>query len=97
MAKRKIIWSDEAKKSFGEILDFYIQRNGNKRYSQELSKQLKKIISYLQKSNYLGKQTNEENTRVLIKGNYLIFYEIQDASIEILLIWDSRRNPDKLK
>ena len=35
--------------------------------------------------------------RFFIKDAYEIFYVFNDTTIEILHIWDSRRNPDDLK
>jgi toxin YoeB len=45
----------------------------------------------------LGRKTDEENVRVKIVRNYLIFYEITETKIIILTIWDNRRNPENLK
>jgi len=42
-------------------------------------------------------QTDTENIRTLIHGDYEVFYEIKIKSIEIITIWDSRQNPEKLK
>jgi plasmid stabilization system protein ParE len=97
MAQRKIEWSPEAKNSFESILEFYIKRNGNKTYSKNLFKQIKQTISLIQKNNFIGKATDEGETRVLFKYHYSVFYEVKEKVIEIQLIWDNRRNPDKLK
>lgn len=37
------------------------------------------------------------NVRVIIKGNFKIFYEISDINIEVLFIWDCRQDPDSQK
>lgn len=94
MAKRKIEWSPLAKKSFESILEFYIERNGNKIYSKKLFKQIKHTISLINSNNYIGKATDDGETRVLFNSHYAIFYGIREVTIEIELIWDNRRNPD---
>ncbi|MCD4679533.1 MAG: type II toxin-antitoxin system RelE/ParE family toxin [Bacteroidales bacterium] len=97
MAKRKIIWSPEAKIEFIEILDFYYQRNGNTVFSKKLNQKIKKTISRLKTHPQLGLISNNKNFRVIIEGAYLIFYSITSTYIEILNISDSRQNPELLK
>ncbi len=53
------------------------------------------MTSLLIKNNYLGKLSDNGVTRVLVKGPFLIFYEIHKTSLEILSVWDSRQNPQK--
>ncbi|MEO8209719.1 MAG: type II toxin-antitoxin system RelE/ParE family toxin [bacterium] len=96
MAKRKIEWSPNALEDLSIILNYYIERNGNKNYSRKLLTQIKKIISFIRDNNYLGKTTDDSKTRVLIYKNYKIFYEITEEKIKIKIIWDSRRNPEDL-
>ena len=97
MAKRKIEWSIEAKDSFEAILEFYFERNGNKTYSKNLFKQIKQSVSLIQNNNFIGKATDEGETRLLFKDHYAIFYEVKEKIVEIQLIWDNRRNPVDLK
>ena len=97
MAKKTIKWSDEAKQSLQEILDFYIKRNGNKNYSSELLQQIKLTVSFLGENNFIGKKTDEFQTRVIFKSHYGIFYEVKEKIIEIQLVWDTRRNPEDLQ
>jgi plasmid stabilization system protein ParE len=97
MVKRKIIWSPRAKIDLFNILDFYFQRNGTKTYSIKLNTNLRKSIRLLETHPEIGVQTDIENIRNLIHGDYEIFYEIKAKSIEIITIWDSRQDPEKLK
>lgn len=97
MAKRKVVWTSEAKLSFREILDYYIERNGNKKYSSNLTRHIKKIISYISTHSLIGRATNEAGIRVVFYSHFEIFYKISSEKIEILLIWDSRRNPKDLR
>lgn len=97
MASRKIIWSIKAKNDLKKILEFYIERNGNKIYSIKLNEKMRNSIRLLVIYPDLGKKIDIENVRNLILGEYEIFYEIHSSSINILTIWDSRQNPSKLK
>lgn len=97
MAKRKIIFSPRAKLDLWEILDFYYRRNGTIIYSKKLNAQIHNAINSLKDQAYIGVATKNKNIRNLIIGNYCIFYRINPEEIEIITIWDSRQNPDKLK
>ena len=95
MAER-ISWSLKAKSERREILEYRNVRNGNKNYSLKLAKELGQVIRFIGKYNYLDRKTDYENVRVTFCRHYLIFYEIKEDSVEILTIWDNRRNPPKL-
>ena len=96
MVKRKIIWSPGAKIDLFKILDFYFQRNGTKAYSIKLNSNLQKSIRLLENHPEIGVKTDIENVRVLIHGDYEIFYEIKVKTIEIITIWDCRQDTEKL-
>jgi plasmid stabilization system protein ParE len=97
MVKGKIIWSPRAKLDLFNILDFYFKRNGTKTYSIKLNGNLRKSIRLLETQPAIGVQTDIENVRNLIHGDYEIFYEIKIKTIEIITIWDCRQDPEKLK
>jgi plasmid stabilization system protein ParE len=97
MAKRKIIWSDFAKKCFEEILDYYFKISNNKKYSNTLSRNIKSLTSHLKDKPFLGKRADKENLRVIVHDIYKIYYEVTETQIEIIVFWDSRRNPEDLK
>jgi plasmid stabilization system protein ParE len=94
MVKIQVKWSVEARDDLKDILEYYIVRNKSKKYSVKLNSKIKKSIAILIKNPFLGIQTDIENVRILIKDDYQIIYEIVGQSIIIVLIWDSRRNPD---
>ncbi|KAA9325211.1 type II toxin-antitoxin system RelE/ParE family toxin [Adhaeribacter soli] len=95
MAKR-IIWSKEAKQDRREILEFWFQRTGNKKYSRKLAKQFAETIRFISQHNYLGRAVDEENVRVSVCGHNLIFYRVTNNLLEIVSLFDSRQDPDKL-
>jgi toxin YoeB len=94
MAKRKIVWSDRAKKRLYGILEFYIERNKSKSYSIKLYKLLNKEVKLLLKYPDLGLKTSEESVRGLIIDTYIIYYEVTEDKIIIHTIWDCRQDPD---
>ena len=93
---RRIIWSHKAVYVFNRILEFYFQRNGSKIYSSRLNKEIRETISLLIKHPFIGKKTESDHLRVIIKGELKIFYQVGENDILILMIWDSRQDPDSL-
>jgi len=94
---KRIIWSSKAELIYSGILKFYIQRNGSKTYSKKLNIEVKKLVLLLSRHPFLGKKSSLSNVRVLIKGNYKIIYKIYPNELVILLVWDNRQDPGKLK
>lgn len=97
MAKRKIIWPHIAKIKLFEILDFYIERNKSKKYSARLYKKFSDALKLLQRHPDLGKKTDIDSVRGIIVGDYILFYESTKDSLFVLVLWDTRQNPDKLE
>ena len=92
MAKQRIIWSSGAKLDLFKILYFYNERNGSKAYSIKLNGKFRKAVKLIEKYPTLGTRTDISNIRVLVEGNYAIFYQIKTEIIEILSIWDCRQD-----
>lgn len=93
MAKR-IIYSENALKDRIEILDYWFKRIGTKTYSKKLDKAFRDVIKLLAEYPELGRQLPEKEEHFFVKEAYQIFYHFDDKTIEVLHIWDSRRNPE---
>jgi len=96
MAK-KISWTPRALLDRLEILEYWSNRNKSKVYSKKLYELFASNIKLVAKNPELGKTTEFPSVRVIIVTNYLIYYNIGDNDIEILTIWDTRRDPKKFK
>ena len=94
MAKRKIVWSNRAKKRLYAILEYYIERNKRKTYAIKLQKLLDKQVRLLLKYPDLGLKTTESSIRGLIIDVYIIYYEVTEDQILIHTIWNCRQDPD---
>jgi plasmid stabilization system protein ParE len=95
MAKKQIIWSNQAESELYEILQFYIDRNKSNRYSEKILKSVEQLVTLLSKNPYMGKLSNNGVTRVIVKSDFLIFYEVHLSTIEIISFWDNRQDPGK--
>ena len=96
MAKRKIVWSSKAKFDLFQILEYFYIRNGSKTYSVKLNSKIRRAVRLLSNHPFLGLQSDVENVRALVEGDYAIFYQVDSETIRITAIWDCRQNPDNL-
>lgn len=96
MAK-KITWSVKAEKERREILRYWAEKNGNKKYSNKLSYEFISATELISKFNNIGMITNYKNVRCHLCHHYKILYKIGSDEIKILALFDSRRNPKDLK
>ena len=97
MAKREIIWSLRAKNDRIKILEFWIESNKSILYSRKLNNLFKKAAKFISEYPTVGKPTDDKKARIKIVRDYLIIYEVHKSAVVILTIFDSRRNPEKLK
>ncbi|MCP4215575.1 MAG: type II toxin-antitoxin system RelE/ParE family toxin [bacterium] len=87
-------WSKQAVADRIQILDYWFRRLGDKTYSRKLDKHLREAILLLSEHPLMGKQSEKLDLRCFVKGNYRIYYQIKKDCIELLHLWDSRRNPE---
>ncbi len=94
---KKIKWSVKATKEWADILTYWKNRNKSNTYSLKLNRSLKQNIKSIAGMPDSGILTATQFLRVKIVNSYLVYYHIHADYIEILTIWDSRRNPEKFK
>ena len=92
MAKKEIIWSEIAKLQFANVLEYYVERNGNENYSLKLLDEVEDLLNTLSNSELIGRLTSNKFTRIITMKVYLIFYEINDNRIHIVSFWDNRQD-----
>jgi toxin YoeB len=92
---REIIWSTRAIQEWVEILEYWTGRNKSNSYSLKLDHLFKESFDIILKSPEIGKPTDFPLVIIKIIRDYLIYYRVKQSRIEILTIWDSRRNPKK--
>ena len=96
MAKRKIVWSQRAKKKLFEILEFYAERNQNKVYSQKLYNKINQELKLVSIYPLIGLKTDMGFVRGLIVENYIVFYEHNNSTVIVHSVWDCRQDPETL-
>ncbi len=100
MAKRKIkpiiLWSKEAKFEWKNIVTYWLNRNKSNAYPKKLNKLLKELLSLIQRNPQIGRDTEIKDVKAILLYSYIIFYRTSEKEIEIVSIWDGRRNPDEM-
>ena len=96
MAK-EVIWSFRAQRDRIEILNYWKERNKSKTYSIKLNALFEQTINLISEFPEIGRIVNIRGIRVKTIRDYSIFYFKEENSIEILIIWDNRRDPDVLQ
>lgn len=95
MAKR-LVWSPIAKAIRKEILQYWIRRNKSKRYSKKLNTLFEESAQQIADFQYSGISISGKVYRGKLVKDYYLLYKIKDDSIEILFIWDTRKDPADL-
>jgi len=94
---RKIVWSPRAVLEWAEILDYWTKRNKSNTYSLKLDNLLIEKLDGLCRAPETAILAEAPFTRTKIVRDYLVYYRITPNHIEVLTIWDSRRNPKEFK
>ena len=97
MAEKEIIWSKLAKLQLANVLEFYVQRNGNSNYSLKILNEVEDLLVTLSKAELIGRLSSNKFTRVISMKVYLIYYEINGNRIEIVSFWDNRQDIENRK
>ena len=94
----KIIWSDESLKNLDTLIT-YLEQNWTEKEIGKFLSNLDKRIKLISLNPLIFPSTPKSRNirRSVLSKQTSIFYRITDDSIEILSIFDTRQNPDKLK
>jgi len=97
MAKSEIVWTPTATQQLKEIVIFWNRHNNSNTFSKKLLKTVNKTLKTISSFPFLFRKTDFIGVRVaFIFGNFSIFYRIKDNTIEVLLFWDNRKDPERL-
>jgi hypothetical protein len=97
MAKRKVIWTDQAIFEMFEIMNYYANRNKSKTYSIRLHAEIKQNLKKLDFSIALPQKTSKTTIFYFTHKHISIFFSIENDDIFVKSISDERRDPNDLK
>ncbi len=95
MAK-KLKWTVFAKEQRKEILQFWISKKKLKTYSKKLNDLFNQIGLLILDHPEIGIRLSRTECRRRLVRDYYIVYKVSENTIEIISIWDTIQNPDKL-
>lgn len=93
MVKKKIVWSENSQKDLLNIFDYWNSAIGNNKYSRKIKRQISNDLKLYAIKPEIAKPTVINNIRYFNYKYYLIFFKILPTEINVLRIWDGRRNP----
>lgn len=95
-----VVWSPQAIKTFDTILE-YIQKNFSDKDVQNFVRKTDRIINHIVINPKLFRVSQKDKSRhiVVITKQTTLFYRLKKGTqqVELLLFWDTRQNPKKLK
>ncbi len=95
MVQRKLIWTEAARADRKKIFSYWTNRNKSGVYSKRLSKVFLAVGEGLLKNHHLGLKTSKKDLfYVVVEKKFLMTYQVKPETIEIISVWDGRRNPD---
>lgn len=96
----EIVWTDLAVSSVEDIVS-YIERFFGSRRAQEYVVELKDYVQTLSFGTTIGRVihigTQGIEIRRLVFNYSLIYYSVINGKVHILIVWDSRQNPNRLE
>ena len=93
----KIIWSDESLQNLDSIIK-YLELNWTEKEVKNFLNQLNTRIQLISKTPLIFPSTPKSSNirRSVLSKRISIFYRITESRVEMLSIFDTRQNPDKL-
>ena len=89
----EVIWLPQAENDLDEILR-YLQQKWGERVLEEFIVKLERIIKLICEQPTMFRHSSKMNIhQVLVTKHNLLFYRIKENNIEILTLFDTRRNP----
>lgn len=96
MAK-EISWTPGSLQDRLAIYKYWQERNKSDIYSEKLEIIIIRSVELLSLFPFMGQKTMIKNTYLKVAKTYKIFYRVREDKIEILRVWDTRRDPESLK
>lgn len=96
MAK-KIIWTETSIIDRFRIYQFWLEHNRSDSYSEKLERLFNESVRLISLYPEIGTRTDFPEIHVKVIRNYKLFYRNKADTIEIIRVWDTHQNPDKLK
>ena len=96
--RRNVKWSECAKKSYENVIDYLIAE-WNEKVINDFVNKTEICIDVLTRQPFIGRESEKRKgvRKVLITKHNLLIYKVSKGGIYILDIFDTRQNPNKSK
>ncbi len=96
MAK-EIRWTSEAENTFETIVN-YLEKNWSKKEVSNFVQATFRTIDFISKQPLIFRKVNIKDVHeALITPHNLLIYKISSSHIDLIMFWDTRKNPKKKK
>ena len=92
-----IIWSPEAELSYARILDYLINTQGPRVLTNFMDR-TEELTGYLKQNPLQYIYSQKLNAyRAVVTKQVSLYYRIHSTQVELLVFWDTRQNPERLR
>jgi hypothetical protein len=92
-----VIWSPVAKITYYQILE-YLEQNWTIKEIENFINRVEYVVQHIRKSPLQYPASKEKNIhRCVVVKQVSLFFRIRGNDIELLVFWDNRQDPAKLK
>ncbi|MDP1727310.1 MAG: type II toxin-antitoxin system RelE/ParE family toxin [Bacteroidota bacterium] len=93
----KIFWTEEAISSYDKVID-YLEENWTEKEIAHFTENVANVLALLSEGNVQFRSSIKKNYHeALINKQNLLIYRIKPDQIELIMFWDTRKNPKKKK
>ena len=96
MAK-KIEWTEASLRDRVDIYRYWLERNKSDSYSEKLELLFDEAAELIAQFPEAGRETDFPNLRIKVIKHFKVYYLDLEETIQIIRVWDARRNPDSLR
>ena len=92
-----IIWSPKAQKTYYDTV-IYLLENWTEKEARKFVDRTQVVINHIAKNYLLYPYSKEGDIyKAVINWQISLFYRVKGINIELLVFWDNRQRPSKLK
>lgn len=92
----QIYWTDAAKKSYEEVIE-YLESKWSKREVNQLISRTDLVLRFVAHNPRMYPEINPSLFRCVLSRHNSLFYKIEKTTVIILACWDNRKDPKDLK
>jgi plasmid stabilization system protein ParE len=94
MGVKKVFWTPDAERTFGNIIDFILVKWTGKEV-KKFTAATTKVIKQMAKNPemFVSSESQQIRKAVITKHNSL-YYQVKKDSIHLLIFWDNRKDPE---